>query len=72
MKQGKSEREKEIKTFGADFYEDYEYSKKLLGTVSGAGEVRLISIIDVCSESLSLFKSPFSLVQITTDTSVTD
>ena len=29
--------------YGADLYEDYEYSKKLLRTVSGAGEVRLIS-----------------------------
>ena len=43
MKQGKTEREKDMKNYGADFYEDYEYSKKLLGTVSGAREVRLIS-----------------------------
>ena len=41
MKQGNTEREKEMKNYGTDFY--YEYSKKLLGTVSGAGEVRLIS-----------------------------
>ena len=32
-----------MKKYGADLYEDYGYSKKLLGTVSGAGEVRLIS-----------------------------
>ena len=32
-----------MKNCGADLYEDYGYSKKLLGTVSGAGEVRLIS-----------------------------
>ena len=25
------------------FYEDYEYSKKLLGIVSGAGEIRVMS-----------------------------
>ena len=25
------------------FYEDNEYSKKLLGTVSGAGEIRVMS-----------------------------
>ena len=31
-----------MKNYGADFYEDYDYSK-LLGAVSGAGEVRLIS-----------------------------
>ena len=30
------------------------------------------NIIDVCSESLSLYKIPFYLVQITTDTSATD
>ena len=42
MKQGKTQREIEMKTYGADLYEDYEYSKKLLGIVSGAGEVRLI------------------------------
>ena len=41
-----------MKNYGADFYEDNEYSKKLLWTVSGAGEVRLM--IDVCSESLPL------------------
>ena len=34
-----------MKNCGADLYEDYGYSKKLLGTVSGAGEVRLISSI---------------------------
>ena len=39
----KTEREKEMKNFGADLYEYYGYSKKLLGTVSGAGKVRLIS-----------------------------
>ena len=32
-----------MKNYGAYLYEDYEYSNKLLGTVSGAGEVRLIS-----------------------------
>ena len=32
-----------MKNYGADFYEDYEYSKKLLGTVSGAGEIRVMS-----------------------------
>ena len=32
-----------MKNCGADLYEDYGYSKKLLGTVNGAGEVRLIS-----------------------------
>ena len=43
MIQQKTERERELKNCGADLYEDYGYSKKLLGTVSGAGEVRLIS-----------------------------
>ena len=38
------------------FYEDYEYSKK--GTVSGAGERDPSDIINVCSESLSLFQVP--------------
>ena len=42
MIQRKTDREKEMKNCGADLYEDYGYSKKLLGTVSGAGEVRLI------------------------------
>ena len=31
-----------MKNYGADIYEDYGYNKKLLGTVSGAGDVRLI------------------------------
>ena len=31
-----------MKNYGADLYEDYEYSKKLLETVRGAGEVRVI------------------------------
>ena len=43
MKQRKTEREKDMKNYEADVYEDYEYSKKLLGNVSGAGEIRLIS-----------------------------
>ena len=32
-----------MNSYGADLCEDYEYRKKLLGTLSGAGEVRLIS-----------------------------
>ena len=32
-----------MKTYEADIYKDYEYSKKLLGTVSGAGEIRVMS-----------------------------
>ena len=32
-----------MKNYRADLYEDYEYSKKLLGTVSGAAEVQLMS-----------------------------
>ena len=43
MIQQKTERERGMKNCGADLYKDYGYSKKLLGTVSGAGEVRLIS-----------------------------
>ena len=71
MKQGKKEREKEMKNYGADFYEDYEYSKKLQGTVSGAGEIRLIS--SICAPNhCHYLKVHFGLLQITTDTSVTD
>ena len=36
MIQRKTEREKEMENCGVDLYEDYGYSKKLLGTVSGA------------------------------------
>ena len=32
-----------MKNYRADVYEAYEYSKKLLGTVSGAGEIRVMS-----------------------------
>ena len=52
------------------FYEDYEYSKKLLGTVSGAGEIRVMS--SMYAPNHCHYLSPFSLVQIMTDTSVTD
>ena len=47
-----------MKSYAADLYENYEYRMKSLGTVRGPTD-----IIDVCSKSLSLFKSPFSLVQ---------
>ena len=43
-----------MKNYGADLYEDYEYSKKFLGTVSGAGEVRLISSMYIPNHCHSL------------------
>ena len=60
-----------MKNCRADLYEDYGFSKKLLGTVSGAGEVRLISSMYAPNHCHSI-KIPFYLVQITTDTSATD
>ena len=60
----KKEREKEMKKYGANFYEDYEYSKKLLGTVSGAWKVRLIS--SMCAPNHCHY------LKVHFDTSVTD
>ena len=53
MKQ-KKDRQEGRKKYGADLHEDYDYSKKLLGTASGAGVARLGSSMYAPSQCYSL------------------